>query len=85
MEGEIISYLYNSAQNVTFFMLMVKAVLHIIFAGAIAKDAAMVQKNYGKTQFVGPMTWAIATLVGGVFVALMYWLIHHSSLRTVNH
>lgn len=83
MEGEIVQYMHNSVQNITLVMLVVKAILHIVFAGAIAKDAAIVQKNYGKTVFVGPITWAFATLVGGVFVAIMYWFIHHSSLRAL--
>ena len=40
------------------------------------------QRDLGKGPwFVGTEIWALATLLGGVFVAATYWLIHHSTLN----
>jgi len=52
-----------------------KAVVHIIFALGVSNDARNVE-----TRFASGNIWAIATLLGGVFVAAAYWFIHHSSL-----
>lgn len=52
-------------------------VLHIAFALAVYAHAT------GRhTVFVGPLMWALATLLGGPLLALAYWLIHMSSLST---
>ncbi len=49
--------------------------LHIAFALAVYARA-----EGRDTVFVGPLMWALATLLGGPLVALAYWLIHMSSL-----
>jgi len=66
--------------NITFFLTLVNALLHIIFAGAVAKDAGNLTKTHQRTILVSGITWAFATLLGGVFIAAIYWLIHHSTL-----
>lgn len=50
-------------------------ILHIAFALAVHAHATS-----RDTVFVGPLMWALATLLGGPLVALAYWLIHMSSL-----
>ena len=68
------------------------AIINIAFAIAVARDSARLarsayrQRGNGPVQthgtaFVGPGIWILATLLGGVFVAAIYWAIHHSSLR----
>ena len=62
------------------FIMVVSALIHVIFAGAVAKDAGHLHKLGNPTCLVSGVTWAFATLIGGVFVAGLYWFIHHSSL-----
>ena len=58
------------------------AIVHIGFALAVLNDSQMLWTHLRrKTFFVGRGLWALATLLGGVFVAAIYWSIHHSTLR----
>jgi hypothetical protein len=55
------------------------AIVHIAFAVAVLSDA-----NKGDTFLVKGGVWALATLLGGLFVVSIYWVIHHSSIRSQN-
>ena len=58
------------------------AIVHVFFAIAVFRDAQRQQSPVGRgTILVVPGLWSLATLVGGVVVAGIYWLIHHSTLR----
>ena len=60
---------------------MIGAVLvHLAFSAAVYNDANRLQKEPGALTFVGAWLWALAVLIGGVFVALAYWVIHHSTI-----
>ena len=71
--------------NVTIFMLpsivlgVLKIIVHIIFAWVVYKDADKFASGRS-TIFVGPEVWFLATLVGGVITAGIYWAMHHSRL-----
>lgn len=67
-------------QNITFLFLFINAILHLVFAGAVAKDGGSLYKLGQKTMLVSAATWAFATLIGGVPIAAVYWFIHHSTL-----
>jgi len=67
----------NEIQSISAMVLLINAVIHIIFAGAVAKDAGQLHKRGESIKLVSPMTWAFATLVGGVFIAIGYWFMHH--------
>jgi len=58
------------------------ALIHIAFSVAVYADAKQ-QTQYKPTGsvFVRPFTWSIAVLFGGVLIAGLYWIIHHSSLK----
>jgi len=55
-------------------------IINFIFASAVAKDAGQVAKNGEKTAMVSGLVWAFSTLILGIYVAAIYWFIHHSTL-----
>lgn len=59
------------------------AIVHIAFAAGVGADANRFRAKQLSTFLVGPGMWAFATLIGGVWVALAYWIIHHSNLRAI--
>jgi thiol:disulfide interchange protein len=58
---------------------LINALIHVLFAGAVARDAGQIQKVGQRPALVSSITWAFATLLGGVMVAAVYWFIHHST------
>lgn len=65
--------------------LIVGAVVNILFAVAVFKDAAKLSLHepYRGTLFVGAFIWTLAVLFGGPLVAGMYWILNRSTLRAV--
>jgi len=55
------------------------SVVHLAFAFAVAKDAGRLPRGR-KPKFVGTLIWFLAALLGGPFVAGIYWVIHHSTI-----
>jgi hypothetical protein len=57
--------------------------LHIVLALAVKVDARylIVRDPRSGTFLGGPELWFFATLLGGLFAAFIYWVIHHSTLR----
>ena len=70
----------NQIASLQLLLLLLNAILQLIFAGAVAKDSGKLYNTGNKTMLVSGVTWAFATLVGGVFIATIYWLIHHSKI-----
>jgi hypothetical protein len=60
------------------------AIVNLSFAVGVLIDADELKLFRRKPRFVGTTVWALATLLGGVFVAATYWLIHHSTLNPHN-
>lgn len=55
-------------------------VLHVLVAIGIYNDASDRAATHRKLWFIGAQTWTLATLLGGITTAAVYWLLHHSML-----
>jgi amino acid transporter len=61
---------------------LITAIIHISLAIGVLEDTERLLKNERRGTFlVGSNTWALATLLGGIITAAIYWAIHHSNLR----
>jgi uncharacterized membrane protein (UPF0182 family) len=80
MTQQLLQGLNNSIHTILLLVTFINVVLHLIFASAVAKDAGELTKLGRSTYLVSGIVWAFATLVGGVFIAVAYWLMHYSTL-----
>ena len=80
MLSELAKQFNNQIQTFYYLLLVISAILHVIFAGAVARDAGGLYKLGQRPALVSAASWAFATLIGGVFTAAIYWFIHHSTL-----
>ena len=76
----LIQGLVTQMKHIELILFIINALVHVLFAGAVAKDAAAIQNLGRKPALVSAHVWAFATLLGGVMVAAIYWFIHHSTL-----
>jgi hypothetical protein len=80
-------FLQNYAEQIQtfqFLLLLIGGLVHVIFAGAVAKDAGLLNQLGRRCALVSAHVWAFATLLGGVMVAAIYWFIHHSTLTNIS-
>ncbi|MBI5760649.1 MAG: hypothetical protein HZA46_19195 [Planctomycetales bacterium] len=68
---------------VTILLAIANLIVHIAFAVGVMSDTAEIERRGGRIVLVAAIWWTIATLIGGVFVAGAYWVIHHSNLGRV--
>ena len=59
---------------------VIVVVVHISFAVAVFRDATSLPASR-KPISVSPTIWLLATLLGGIFVVTLYWIMHHSCLN----
>ena len=56
----------------------------VVGGGHAGVEAAHASAKMGqKTLLVSPYIWAFSVLVGGVFTAVVYWLMHYSTLTRI--
>lgn len=79
MISELAKQFATQIQTFLYLMTFINGILHLIFAGAVARDAGNMNRIGQKTVLVSASTWAFATLIGGVFTATIYWVLHHST------
>jgi hypothetical protein len=80
MLGELANQFSTQIQTFFYLIALINGVLNFIFAGAVARDAGNLNRLGQKPVLVSAATWAFATLIGGVFTATIYWILHHSTL-----
>lgn len=80
MVSELAQQFSTQIQTFFYLIMLINGILHLIFAGAVARDGGSMNRMGQKTVLVSASTWAFATLIGGVFTATIYWLLHHSTL-----
>ncbi len=80
MLAELAQQYGNQIQTLYYSLLLINAILHVIFAGAVARDAGNLYKLGQRPALVSAASWAFATLIGGIITAAIYWFIHHSTL-----
>ena len=85
MTLDLMQYVAEPLQNIYVLVLGLKVIINLIFAAAVAKDAGSFEKQGGATLLVSGLTWAFATLIGGIFIAAIYWFIHHSTLTRADY
>jgi hypothetical protein len=72
-------------QELGYFWLIwfaVEAVVRVFFFVGVLLDASRMKRLAGATFLAPGPVWALAVLVGGIIPVLVYWLVHHSSLRS---
>ena len=80
MTSELVKQFSSQIQTFYYLMMIITGMLHLIFAGAVARDAGTMNRMGQKTVLVSASSWAFATLIGGVMTATIYWILHHSTL-----
>ena len=80
MLTDFVAQYSNQIQTFNILLLVISAILHLLFAGAVARDAGNLYQLGQRPALVSAATWAFATLLGGVVTAAIYWFIHHSTL-----
>ncbi|RYG70182.1 hypothetical protein EON80_08405 [bacterium] len=62
-------------------IILLTIIVHLNFAVGVFRDGERLIYDRKFTAFASHWVWAIATALGGVPVAGIYWIIHHSTLR----
>ncbi len=75
--NNLLSSFMAQIPSIQLMLVIISAILNILFAGAVAKDAGELNKRGLKTHLVSGATWAFAVLVGGPLIAVGYWFMHH--------
>ena len=59
---------------------VISVIIHVCFAIGVNRDATRREQHAQDTVFVGRLCWTFSTLLGGPFMAGLYWVMHRSTL-----
>ena len=79
-DGNILNQFSGTINHIMFFILIINVLVHIIFAAGVARDVGHLHKVNINTQIAPGFAWVLGTLIGGIFIGVAYWVMHHSSL-----
>ncbi len=77
---QLLNQFSTMVQHGSIIIFMLNILLHICFAGGVARDINRLTKLGVMPQLFSAWVWVLAALIGGVFVAVIYWFMHHSTL-----
>ena len=77
---QLVNQFSGLVQHGSMIIFLLNIVLHICFAGGVARDINRLSKLGVAPQLFSSWVWVLATLIGSVFVAGIYWFMHHSTL-----
>jgi hypothetical protein len=70
----------SDLEGVIGVVMILTMVVHIWFAIFVRADAMEIDAEESRRVFGSPSLWLLATLVGGLFTATIYWVMHRSPL-----
>jgi hypothetical protein len=80
MIGELAKQFGTQIETFFYLIMLLNGILHLVFASAVARDTGKLTRLGQRPVLVSGGTWAFTTLLGGVFVAAIYWILHYSTL-----
>lgn len=67
--------------GVAFVTAALTLLVNVLFAVGVYRSTRLDEQERVGPVLVGVFAWTLATLLGGPFVAGLYWAMHHSTLR----
>ena len=59
---------------------VVTIVVHVCFATGVAVAIRQLRASGQRPRFVSIEVWVLASLIGGILIAALFWLMHNSAL-----
>ena len=84
MLQDILAWLNQGQTARYYFESLMTPLLNLVFAWAVFKDARSgAGLGVGKRPWlVSAWVWALAVLAAGWYWSVLYWMVHHSALRS---
>jgi hypothetical protein len=72
---------FNILRSFVELLPILTILLHFILALMVLQDARELYAEGKTVAFIPPYVWILATLLGGIVPAALYWVINRSRLR----
>ncbi len=77
MMNDLVIYVTDVAGSLSLLHLLLTAFIHLMFASGVARDVHVLRSQSLEPCLVPGPAWVLATILGGVVVAGIYWVLHH--------